>query len=190
MASPEVGTTADPFEARLAEIRVEEAQRKARRRFWLAHHWPDSYAERCVEVGGRVVCRRCAALYPLSTVIALLAVLVGPPWPATWDPWPVWVLSLPATVVFVGEQLGRFTYCPRWQVGTTLLAAVAFGRAAGAELVDPGQVVFWGPIAVFGGTWFAAAAEGQRRRGRVRPGPLASGTSRRPRPGLPTTGGV
>lgn len=156
----------DLFEARLARMRADEAQRAGRRRFWLAHHWPEEYAERCVEVGGHVVCRRCAALYPLSTAVALLALLVGPPWPLAWDPWPVWVLSLPATVVFVGEQLGRFAYSPRWQVGTTSVAAVAFGRAAGAEIGDPGQHMFWGPIAVFGGLWFTAVVVGQRRRAR------------------------
>jgi hypothetical protein len=152
------------LDARLAELQAERDHRAARRNLWLAHHWPAQYAERCVVVGGRPVCRRCAALYPLSVVMAVLALVAGPPWPPAWEPWPVWVLSLPATIAFTGEALGWFRYAPRWQVGTTLLAAVAFGRAWGAELADPGQAIFWGPIAVFGGLWFAASAIGVRLR--------------------------
>lgn len=161
--SPSAGADAR-LEARLAELAAARDHRLARRRLWLSHHWPAQYGDRCVEVAGRPVCRRCAALYPLSLVMAVLALLVGPPWPPAWDPWPVWLLSIPATVAFGGEALGWFRYSPRWQVGTTLAAAVAFGRAAGAELADPGQALFWGPIAVFGGIWFAATVAGLRRR--------------------------
>lgn len=158
--------TPDRFDERVAELRAEEQRAAATRRMWLAHHWPDDYAERCITMAGRPVCRRCAALYPLSTLVALLALTVGPPWPLAWDPWPVWLLSIPATVVFVGEQLGWFSYSPRWQAGTTLVAAVAFGRALGAELADAGEPMFWGPISVFGGLWFAAMVVGHLRRRR------------------------
>lgn len=154
----------DPFQARIDALQRQRLDRMGRRNLWLAHHWPGSYGERCVVVSGRPVCRRCAALYPLSAVIAVLALTAGPPWPPAWDPWPVWVLSLPATVAFCGESLGWFGYSARWQVATTLVAAVAFGRALGAELADPGQAMFWGPITVFGGLWFAATSSGLGRR--------------------------
>lgn len=156
------------FGARLAELHAVGEERLARRRLWSSHHWPVDYPDRCVWVAGRPVCRRCAALYPLSVVLAALALLIGPPWPPAWDPWPVWVLSVPATVAFVGEAVGWLRYSARWQVATTLLAAVAFGRAWGAELAQPGQAMFWGPIAVFGGLWFAATVVGSRRRRRRR----------------------
>ena len=126
------------FEARAASVRARHDERLARRRLWLSHHWPAHYAERCASVGGRPVCRRCLALYPLSILVAVLALVVGPPWPASWDPWPVWLLSLPATV--------------------------AFGRAWGAEMAHGGQAMFWGPIALFGGLWFFASAAGHVRR--------------------------
>lgn len=161
--------------ARLDELRATRDHGLARRRLWLSHHWPAEYRERCVWVAGRPVCRRCAALYPLALVMAVLALLAGPPWPPAWDPWPVWLLSVPATVAFVGEALGWFRYSARWQVATTLGAAVAFGRAAGAELADPGQALFWGPIAVFGGIWFAATVAGLLRRRRDQPGVVTSG---------------
>jgi hypothetical protein len=155
------------FEARTAAVRARHDERLARRRLWLSHHWPAHYAERCATVRGRPVCRRCLALYPVSVAVAVLALVVGPPWPASWDPWPVWLLSLPATVAFVGEALGWFRYSVRWQVGTMVVAAVAFGRAWGAELADGGQAMFWGPITVFGGLWFFASAIGHVRRSRI-----------------------
>lgn len=154
----------DLFQAKLALMRAAEEQRVGRRNLWLAHHWPADYAERCVVLGGRPVCRRCAALYPLGFLMAFLVLAVGPPWPASWDPWAVWLLSLPATAAYIGESLGLLRYSSRWQVATTLAAALAFGRALGAELADPGQWLFWGPITVFGGTWFAATVVAHRRR--------------------------
>jgi hypothetical protein len=157
----------DLFQARVALMRARDAERRGRRNLWLAHHWPEDYGERCVVLRGRPVCRRCASLYPLGFLMALLALVVGPPWSPAWDPWPVWILSVPATVAYVGESLGWFRYSARWQVFTTLLAAVAFGRALGAELADPGQSIFWGPIVVFGGIWFAATVAAHRRRAAV-----------------------
>jgi hypothetical protein len=157
------------FDLRLAEIRARETERIGRRNLWLAHHWPDAYAERCVRIGHRWVCRRCAALYPLGFLVALLSAGGLDPWPRAWDPWPVWVLSVPATVAYAAEAVELVGYRPRWQVATTLLAAVAFGRALGYELMERWQPVFWGPITVFGGIWFLAtvyrsgARSGRRR---------------------------
>lgn len=131
---------------------------------WLAHHWPEHYGDRCVRIGRRHVCRRCLALYPLSLVVAIASVAGHPPWPGSWDPAIVWLLSLPATAAYVGEAVGWFRYRAWVQVVTTLLAALAFGRALGYELLDRWQPVFWGPIAVFGGIWFFATLIGQRRR--------------------------
>jgi hypothetical protein len=56
-----------------------------------------------------------------------------------------------------------FAYHPRWQVATTLLAAVAFGRGLGYELLDRWSSELWGPIVVFGALWFAATVAAQRR---------------------------
>ncbi len=146
------------FQLRLAQINRREQRFEARKQLWLAHHWPDEYAERCVRIGSRHVCRRCAALYPLGFLVAVLAAAGHPPWPDSFDPAAIWLLSIPATVAFVGEALGFFRYSPRWQVATTLLAAVAFGRALGFELVDRWSPEFWQPIALFGGIWFFASA--------------------------------
>lgn len=125
---------------------------------WLSHHWPEHYADRCVKIGSRHVCRRCSALYPLGFVVAFLAAFGFPLWPQSWDPAAIWLLSLPGTAVFVGEALGVFRYSPRWQVAGTLITALAFGRGLGYELVDRWSPEFWQPVAVFGGIWFFASA--------------------------------
>ncbi len=153
------------FEYRLAELRASETQRVGRRNLWLAHHWPADYHDRCALIGGRRVCRRCGALYPLGFLVALVSAAGYAPWPASIDPWPIWALSIPATIAYVGEALGWFRYHVRWQVGTTLAAALAFGRALGYELIERWHPWFWGPIALFGAIWLSATVVALRRGG-------------------------
>lgn len=129
---------------------------------WLSHHWEADHAERCVQLAGRSVCRRCLALYPLGLLVAVLSAAGWPPWPLSWDPAAIWILSIPATVAFIGEVMGVIRYSARWQVATTLLAALAYGRALGYEFAERWSPEFWEPIAVFGGLWFFAAYSGFR----------------------------
>lgn len=144
------------FDLKLAALKESETEALGRRNMWLAHHWPADYRDRCVRLGSRHVCRRCAALYPLSFLIAFASAAGYAPWPAAIDPWPIWLLSVPATVAYAGEAIGLFRYHVRWQVATTLLAAMAFGRALGYELVDRWHPWFWGPLLSFGALWFLA----------------------------------
>ena len=148
----------------LARLKAKETARIGRRNLWLAHHWPDDYADRCVMIGSRPVCRRCAALYPLGFLVAFAAAAGATPWPASIDPWPIWLLSLPATVAYVGEAIGLFRYHVKLQVAATLITAVAFGRGLGYELEERWSPEFWGPVAVFGGIWYAATVYGASRR--------------------------
>lgn len=145
------------FEWQAARIRRRLTDAEARRTLWLSHHWPDQYRSRCIRVGRRHLCRRCTALYPLGLVVAALSAAGSPPWPVAWDPAAIWLLSIPATVAFVGEAVGAFAYSPRWQTAAMLVSAVAFGRALGYELVDRWSPEFWQPVAVFGGLWFLAS---------------------------------
>lgn len=131
---------------------------------WLAHHHPDQYDERCMVVAGRHVCRRCAALYPLSFVVAAVSLATTAPWPPVVDLWLIWALSIPATVAYCGEALRWFGYNARLQAGTTLIAALAFGRALGYELADQGHPWFWSPLIVFGTMWFIATVLGHHHR--------------------------
>ncbi len=145
------------FELQVARIARRHRDRQGRRQLWLSHHWPEHYGQRCVRIGSRHLCRRCTALYPFAFLVAFLSASGRPPWPPDLDPAAIWLLSIPATVAFIGEAIGLFRYSPKWQVGTTLLAAAAFGRALGYELVERWSSEFWQPIAVFGGLWFFAS---------------------------------
>ena len=156
------------LDAQLAMIGKEHLEREAKRQMWLSHHWPEEYADRCVKVGKRHVCRRCAALYPLGLLIAILSFNGLTPWPTSIDPWPIWLLSLPATAAYCLEAVGVIRYSAKVQVGTTLLAAVAFGHALSYEFAERWSPEFWGPISVFGGIWFVFTAIAAVRRGRRR----------------------
>jgi hypothetical protein len=145
------------FAAGVERLRARELEATGRRQLWHAHHWPSEYATHCVAAGGRHWCRRCLALYPLGFLVAVLSALGLPPWPPSADPTLIWVLCLPGTVAFVGEAIGVFGYRPRWQVGATLVTALAFGRGLGYELEQRWSPEFWQPVAVFGGIWFLAS---------------------------------
>lgn len=156
------------FEQRLTEMNERRSEHRAKRQMWLAHHWPKDYSDRCVRIGSRHICRRCAALYPLGFVVAFLAALGLPLWPETWDPAAIWILCIPATVAFVGEAIGLFRYSARWQVAAMLITALAFGRGLGYELVSRWSAEFWQPVAVFGGLWFFASAFNHTTKPKVR----------------------
>jgi hypothetical protein len=160
----EAGPAMALFEARLADMARAERERVGRRNLWLAHHHPDEYAERCVHLGSRWVCRRCASLYPLGILVAVVSAMGAAPWPESIDPWPIWLLSIPATLAYCAEAIGLIRYSAKVQVGTTLVAAVAFGRALGYEFEQRWSPEFWGPIAVFGGIWFLATMIGLTRK--------------------------
>ncbi len=152
------------LDAGLARIGAKERERQARGQMWLSHHWPDHYAERCVTIGSRHVCRRCAALYPLGLLVAILSFRGLTPWPTSIDPLPIWLLSIPATLAYCAEAVGLIRYNPKVQVGTTLVAAVAFGHALSYEFAERWSPEFWGPICIFGGIWFVFTAIGMQRK--------------------------
>ena len=151
-----------------AFLEVEERRRAsaehdaARRILWRTHHWPHRY-ERCLTVGGRHVCRRCFWFYVVSFAVLAAAFAGFSPWPPTWDIALVWVLSLPATADFIGGELGLLRYEPRRQTVVTIVLAAAVGRGFHAELTDRWSWTFWGPVLVFGTSWFIAAVIGWRR---------------------------
>jgi len=144
------------FERQLKKVGQEHARDQASGGLWLSHHWPEDYAERCVKIGSHHVCRRCAALYPLGIIIAFAVALGVPIWPNSLDPAAIWILSIPATFAYVGEALGFFKYNVKLQVGTTLIAAAAFGKGLSYELLERWSPEFWQPIFVFGLIWFLA----------------------------------
>ena len=170
MAENSSTSTVDAAFEAVAERRAAEASHKrAYRVLWRTHHWPHRY-ERCSTIGGRHVCRRCLWFYGVSLVTLAAAFLGVSPWPASWDRVLVWVLSLPATIEFAGGEFGWWRYDARRQVFVTVILGLAVGRGFYAELTEPGNWIFWGPVLVFGTLWFTIAAiQWMRNRGQYRP---------------------
>lgn len=125
---------------------------------WLSHHREHQH-DRCVEVSGYLVCRRCLALYPLLLVVAVgFAVLgpVGSPWMSAL----IWLGPVPATVDYVLLGLGRARYNARRVVVLTALAALGLGAALSYHLVSPFDRRFVVPALAFSSVWLLAALAG------------------------------
>jgi hypothetical protein len=138
---------------------------------WLAHHWPDAH-DRCVELWGRRVCRRCLVLYPLALLAAVVIVLVEPPSGVLVAM--IWILPAPVALEWVLEHLGRAEHRPRRLVATTALAAPALGAAFALHAQQPfrisvvAPVVAWTSICLAASLWraarpVAAGADWERR---------------------------
>ena len=121
---------------------------------WLSHHFADEY-DRCIVVRGKRVCRRCAVLYPLALVSAVV-LGVGAKWPDRLDPWFLWLLPLPAVIEFVGEQLRLVRHSPRRLVALTIPLAVACGGLYGRYLDEPGDDLVWNIVLAYGGACLTA----------------------------------
>jgi hypothetical protein len=128
----------------------------------LSHHPPEQY-DRCIKLGRRHVCRRCAVLYPVAFVVAGLS-LAGLHWPAAWDTNLLYLLPLPVTLEFVLERFGALRYHAGRQIVLTLLAAPALGRGFARYLLNPGDRLFWGMVALFGGACLFALLGTRGRR--------------------------
>ena len=161
-------TSAADVDAAFVEVATrraaDQAHAEARRRLWRTHHWPERY-DRCLAFGGVHLCRRCTVFYSIAFGVAALGLLFDlSPWPTAWD-WPlVWALSIPATLEFIGGELGLYRYRARRQVLVTVILAPAVGRGIVAEYRDQWSWTFWGPVLVFGTVWFCAAVLGWFRR--------------------------
>lgn len=135
---------------------AEDRALAARKSMWLTHHWPGEY-DRCAIVREHHVCRRCPVFYPISLAVACASLAGLPPWPARLDVWFIWLLCIPATLDFLAEKLLGVAYSSQHQVVVTTLVAVAIGSGLAEEIDDRWSWLFWGPVLVFGGIWFAAA---------------------------------
>lgn len=129
----------------------------------LAHHPPEQYG-RCVKVGRHHVCRRCAVLYPVAFLVTGLS-LAGIAWPVAWDTNLLYLLPLAVTLELVLERFGAIRYHAGRQMAVTLLAAPALGRGFARYVLNPGDRLFWGMVALFGGAClFALLATRAARR--------------------------
>ena len=127
---------------------------------WLSHHFPEDY-DRCVVIGRSHVCRRCLALYPLAFVVLGICLVAQPG--RTAEIVALAVLSLPAVVELVLEQLGVIRYSPRRQVGVTLLLAFGLGAGFAAYLDDQLDPAFWAIVVGYTAVCLVAVLVGRRR---------------------------
>jgi hypothetical protein len=126
----------------------------------LSHHRPEEH-DRCFRLGGQLVCRRCAVLYPLAVLTAALS-LAGLHWPAAWDGTLLYLLPLPVTLEFLFERLGSLRYRPGRQLALTVLAAPALGRGFARYLHHPGDRLFLNMVLLLGGAGLFALLAGRR----------------------------
>jgi hypothetical protein len=127
---------------------------------WLAHHYPEDY-DRCVRIGRSHVCRRCLALYPLTFAVMGLCLVIGPGRGVELGA--LALLSLPAVVELVLEQLGVLGYSPRRQVGVTLALAVGLGAGLATYLDDQLDPAFWAIVVLYATICLAAVIVGRMR---------------------------
>ena len=128
---------------------------------WLSHHRQHQH-DRCVDVAGYLVCRRCLALYPLLIVVGLVFAVTGPaasPWMSSL----IWFTPVPATIDYALLGLALTRYDARHVIVLTALAAVGLGAALSYHLASPFDRRFVVPAATFAGVWLLAALFGLRR---------------------------
>lgn len=131
---------------------------------WLAHHWPHEF-DRCIAVRGRMVCRRCAVLYPVGLLTAATLGIAGAD--ADLVPaWLLWLLPLPAVAEWTAEHLGLARPSPRRLVVVTLLLALACGPLYLRYLDDHTDGVVFSLFGVYGTWCVLTAIVGARRRAR------------------------
>jgi len=127
---------------------------------WLAHHYPEDY-DRCVRIGRSHVCRRCLALYPLTFAVMALCLVIQPG--RAVELGALAVLSLPAVVELVLEQLGVLRYSPRRQVAVTLSLAIGLGAGLAAYLDDQLDAAFWAIVILYATVCLGAVIVGRMR---------------------------
>lgn len=132
---------------------------------WLSHHHPDQY-DRCVRLpgpGDRIwhVCRRCAVLYPLALLSAVVVLLLDPP--PTSLVVAMWLLPAPMMLEWVGEHLGRLAHRPTRQVVLTAIAAPALGGALAWHAESPFDPAAIAPVLAWAAVGASSALWGHAR---------------------------
>ncbi len=116
---------------------------------WLSHH-PSEHHDRCVVVGGRHVCRRCAVLYPVAVLTAALVALSTSESAALV--WAMWLLPVPAALEWTAEHLGGAAHHPGRLAALSVPAGVALGIGVGLQVHDPWALSTVAPLV----TWAVA----------------------------------
>jgi hypothetical protein len=109
---------------------------------WLSHHYPGQY-DRCVVVGRRHLCRRCAVMYPFAVLVGVVA-LLGFELSSPWSQIALVVLPIPALVEFVGEHRGRWEYSTPRHTVVSALQGLGVGVGFVRYFHDYADPWFWG----------------------------------------------
>ena len=107
----------------------------------LSHHGPEQH-ERCVRIGGRLVCRRCLALWPLCYALIAAQIVLRLPAPHALDLLLPPLLLAP-TVEFLEVQAGFRRYNPSRVLLLGPLLAFGLARLFYRYLLHPGDPVTW-----------------------------------------------
>lgn len=129
---------------------------------WLSHHWPHDF-DRCIEVRGRKVCRRCSVLYPVGILSAVVLAHVAT-WPSSIDLWLVVLLPFPAFVEMVGEHAGWWRPSPSRLIAFAVVQGIGCGRLYVRYLHDHADPVPFVVIFGYGFALIAAVLLSARRR--------------------------
>lgn len=147
---------------------------------WLSHHRPDQH-DRCIHLGDHLVCRRCLVLYPI--VVATAGVLVAAGWsgvPASFALAAMWLLPLPMTLEWIGEELLGLAHSPRRLVVLSAIAAVGVGLALATHVVHPFAGDALAPMATHVTACAVASIAASRRRADAATAPAAGHSDGRP----------
>ncbi len=100
-------------------------------------------------IGGRHVCRRCGFFYPTCFAAMFLA-LAGTSWPASLDPWLLWLLPVPVVAEWWLDHLGVIDYSPVRNTAFTLICAPAVGVGLARYMRHPADLLFWSVVVTYG----------------------------------------
>ena len=128
---------------------------------WLSHH-PWEHHDRCVVVGGRHVCRRCAVLYPVAVLTAAVVALSASESAALV--WAMWLLPVPAALEWIAEHLGGAAHHPGRLAVLSVPAGVALGIGVGLQIQDPWTLSTLAPLVTWAVALSVIALVGSTRR--------------------------
>jgi uncharacterized membrane protein len=104
--------------------------------FLVSHHTPEHY-DRCVDIGGWMVCTRCLGLYPLMLALIAAQIALRAPKALGCDPWVALLLPLPALVDWARGRFQPRSGSNALRFVTGLLLAPALARTLYLHLRSP-----------------------------------------------------
>lgn len=121
-------------------------------RLLLSHHHEDQ-AERCQQVFGLSVCRRCLIIYPLSLLIGVTLNTILSPLSESFAWTLVLLLPAPATFEHMGELSGTLPYAQTRATVLNVLMGIGIGVGLSALWGSTSDSIFWLPLVLYSVLW-------------------------------------